>query len=249
MKLERYEKIIKGRIKARFAKTLRKSTDSGTSAMILNNDNDDALKPLRTARLSFQESVMQYSHLEKQNKGKLWATKQTAKWIENMARERKGIIINPGNIEKNLGHVISALSMVKASTPIILETDGYYSEDIARQLNNIVDVHIMNFKYMSSDCAEFLGKTPDYADYAKKNILAAEKHGDLVLRHQILPSHIECDTKPILEWVKQNLSKYNFQLCAEFTPRIGMENEISRRITISEYNDVMKHARNIGLEI
>ena len=107
----------------------------------------------------------------------------------------------------------------------------------------------MNFKYMSGDCAAFLSNAPDYADRAKKNILIAEKHGDLILRHQILPSHIECDSKPILEWIKQNLRKFNLQLCAEFNPKIGMENEISRRITISEYNDVVKHAKNIGLEI
>ena len=84
-----------------------------------------------------------------------------------------------------------------------------------------------------------------------RNIMFAKDHGDINIEHNILPSHIECDSKPILEWIKKNLSDFQLRISGYHDPKkiSGEHSEIARRITIKEYDYVVNHARKIGLDI
>ena len=246
--LVRYHRIISGKQKARFIiskKRLKKITSNlkkEKTLAVKENKNSKELEPLKTATLTFYELSSE--------KGKEWTTSKTAKWIEERSREGKAIIIEPKNLPKNLLFIIKTLSIVKNNIPIIWKSDGYYSEKIANFLKNLVDVYIIEFKHFSDECSIFLSQKPDYAENVKRNIMIAEKKGDLLVYHQILPNHIECDTKQILEWIRNNLTKFDLKISGEYKPKLdSCEDEVARRITISEYNDVMKHARAIGLNI
>jgi len=252
--LERYRRILSGKQKPKFIisgnkiNRLVKDIDECKVDVVIN-DNDDELEPLHSASLYFSGSMMKYIYGNKKDIGKRISTKQTAKWIDLRAKEGKSIVISPGNIMESIPRILKILSMVKSNIPIVLKTDGYYSENIANSLKDIVDVYIINFKFFSNECSMFLSSTEDYVDTVKRNILIAERYGDLIIEHQLLPSHIECDSKPIVEWINNNLKKKNVRISADYKPEIGVCEEISRRISIAEYNDLIKHAKSIGLEI
>src|SRR3989338_4783376 len=120
MKLARYEKIIKGKLKANFIKSKKGLFGAKNSAAIIAKDNDNTLEPLFAARLNFSGNSMHGILINKQRQ--CWSPKQTARWMEKRAREKKGIIINPGNIEENLQHINAALALVEKSAPIVIET-------------------------------------------------------------------------------------------------------------------------------
>ncbi|MBI4895895.1 MAG: hypothetical protein HY831_05370 [Candidatus Aenigmarchaeota archaeon] len=212
--------------------------------LILNNI-DDELEPIQTASMAFPRSDL----FENSNKAKSFSFEEAASWIEDRVKEKKGVIIHPGDFNKSLPFIVKTLSIVKKPTPIILKSNGYYSEATANFLKKIIDINIIDFQYISNDCSSVLIGNIDYPDVAKRNMLLAQHSGHLLLNHKILPSHIECDSKPILEWIKANLDSYELKISGSYKPDIGSHREIARDLTITEYNDVMKHARMIGLNI
>ncbi len=40
-----------------------------------------------------------------------------------------------------------------------------------------------------------------------RNILRAAASGDVIIRHLVLPGHLDCCTKPALEWMARNLPR------------------------------------------
>ncbi len=238
--LEEYRKIISGKKKANFIKNkkiLKKILDESKpgKAYIKSNEMDAELVPVKTASLVF-------------GSGDEWTVKRTAKWIEKRAMEKKGIIIDIGDMRENLLHLVEAFYLSEISTPIILKTDGYYSEKVGLFLKNLADVHIINFRHFSEECAAHLMNRSDYSATVQRNIILAESHGDLIIDHKILPSHIECDTKMLLEWIRKNVKNFDLRINPEDRPN-KQYTELARTLSISEFNDVMKHARAIGLNI
>ena len=209
------------------------------------NPMDDELEPIKTASIAFPRSEI----FENSKKTKETSYEAIGEWIEDRAKEKKGIIIHPGDFSKSLPFIVKTLSVVKKPVPILLKSDGYYSEATANFLKKIIDVNIINFRYISNDCSAVLIGNIDYPDVAKRSLLTAKKSGHLIVNHEILPSHIECDSKPILEWIKANLDACQLKILGNYKPDIGSHREIARDLTITEYNDVMKHAKMIGLDI
>ncbi|GEM_PF-3569181 len=245
-----YKRILAKKKKPEFIKSkeiLKKlSTDIKIDniELVLNNI-DDELEPIQIASIAFPKSII----FENSEKAKSFSTEYVAKWIEDRVKEKKGIIIHPGDFNKSLPVIVKILATIKKAVPIVLKSNGYYSEATANFLKKIVDVNIIDFKYISNDCSSVLIGNIAYPDVTKRNILIAQTSGHLIVSHEILPNHIECDSKPILEWIKANLNSYELKVSGAYKPDIGSHKEIARNLTITEYNDVMKHARMIGLNI
>ena len=72
----------------------------------------------------------------------------------------------------------------------------------------------------------------------------------IIVRHLILPNHIQ-NTKHILKWVKENLSKDNYvSIMAQYFPtyKAKENNLINRKLTKKEYKEIEKFVYEIGLE-
>lgn len=74
-------------------------------------------------------------------------------------------------------------------------------------LDGVVDIYLSDFKYGNDSCALRLSHVPDYWETVTRNHKLAWESGDMIIRHLVLPNHLECCTKPILEWIHDNLGK------------------------------------------
>lgn len=184
--------------------------------------------------------------------GDLWQINDIVKWINQKAKQGcRNINFVGGDPTPDIPFILHALSKVKVNIPIVFNSNAYYSEIAANLIKDVVDVYLSDFRYFDESCAVQLSSAPNYPETAKRNHKLAEKHGELMIRLLVIPGHIECDAKPILYWIKQNLKNYRLNILAQYWPahKAYKFPEISRRLTISEYNDVISYAREIGLEI
>jgi putative pyruvate formate lyase activating enzyme len=81
--------------------------------------------------------------------------------------------------------------------------------------------------------------------------LEAKRHGELIIRVLVLPSHLECCTKPILEWVAGNLgAETRVNVMFQYKPewRAHEIPELHRRLTKDEMEKAVRLAEKAGLK-
>ena len=184
--------------------------------------------------------------------GEKWSLQSIARWIDKKHKEGcRNVNFVGGEPTPNVPFILKALSKVKSNMPVVFNSNGYYSEKTAQLLKDVMDVYLLDFRYFDSQCAEHLSKVRNYPEVLKRNLLLAEKDAELVIRLLVLPGHIECDAKPILEWISQNLVSYKLNILPQYWPawRAFESPEIGRKLHISEFNEVAKYAHDLGIEI
>ena len=146
---------------------------------------------------------------------------------------------------------LEAFKVVKVNVPVVWNSNTYYSEDAANLLSGFADVYLLDFKYGPGNCAELISNAPRYWEVCTRNHLIAKKYGELIIRVLVLPEHLECCTKPILQWIAENLgtdtrANIMFQYRPEW--RAAEVPELGRRLTGEERKRAIELAREAGLQ-
>ncbi len=139
---------------------------------------------------------------------------------------------------------------VSVNIPVVWNSNTYYSQETAQLLAGFADVYLLDFKYGPGDCAERISEAPNYWRECTQNHLVAKEYGELIIRVLVLPNHLECCTKPILNWIAQNLGRETrvnvmFQYRPEW--RAYEIPELRRRLIRDEMDRAIKLAKEAGL--
>ena len=80
--------------------------------------------------------------------------------------------------------------------------------------------------------------------------MEAKKHGELIIRILVLPSHLECCTKPIVDWIAQNLGpETRVNLMFQYRPKwkAFTVSELGRKLTSNEMHKATRLAKEANL--
>jgi putative pyruvate formate lyase activating enzyme len=149
-----------------------------------------------------------------------------------------------------LHNIFEIFEYVNENVPIVWNSNMYISELSMKLLDGFIDVYLTDFKFGPGDCSKELARTKNYWNVVARNHLIANKQAEVVVRHLILPNHVECCTFPILEWISKNLGQNCIvNLMDQYYPYFkALENEkINRKITKEEYRKALEKARELGL--
>ena len=133
-------------------------------------------------------------------------------------------------------HLHAALELVAAlpdSAKLIWKTNAHGSAQARELLCGIFDVWLADFKFGNDDCAQRLAKISDYVRIVRENLLWADEHGELIIRHLLMPGHIDCCWKPVAEWLAENLPGVKVNLRAGFWPAWHAARHLELRGTVS----------------
>ena len=175
---------------------------------------------------------------------------ELAEAIELHAPECRNINLVGGEPTPYLPWIIQTLKHVKASLPVIWNSNFYMSEKTMKILNEMVDVYLSDWKYGNNACAERLSNAKNYMAVIERNHLMAFESGELVIRHLVLPSHVECCTKPVLERISELFGdKAIVNIMAQYRPeyRAKRLEDISRYPSQKELEEAWSHAEKLGL--
>jgi putative pyruvate formate lyase activating enzyme len=140
---------------------------------------------------------------------------------------------------------------VNVNVPVVWNSNAYYSPETAQLLAGFADVYLLDFKYGPADCAERISDAPDYWKVCTHNHLEAQKHGELIIRVLVLPNHLECCTKPTLNWIAENLGiETRVNLMFQYRPewRAHEVPELRRRLSKDEREKAVLLAEKAGLK-
>jgi len=155
-----------------------------------------------------------------------------------------------GDPTPNTHTILDMLAALDISIPVVWNSNMYMSEDTMRLLDGCVDVYLTDFKYGNNDCAKRLSKVENYWEVTTRNHLEARRKAELLIRHLVLPNHVECCNRPILEWIAENLGKdVRVNIMAQYRPEFQAHKhpDITRGVTREEMEQALGIARELGL--
>jgi len=163
-------------------------------------------------------------------------------------------------------HIILALDQAAEKglrLPLVYNTCGWEQIEILKMLDGVVDIYLPDFKYFSGEmAAKYSAGAEKYPEVTKAALLEMNRQvgvarpGEdglvrrgLMIRHLVMPNNVGGSGR-IMEWIGSNLPADTYvNIMSQYRPMYKADDypEISRRIYRSEYNEVIKKAREAGL--
>ena len=162
--------------------------------------------------------------------------------------------------------IVSVLTLAKKrglSIPIVWNSGGYELPETLRMLDGLADIYLPDFKYISADIAAEYSHAPDYPEAAKAALAemirqrgAQQTDADGMLksgvqvRHLVLPGHAQESRKVLYYLWNTYGSKIGISSMNQYTPmpQCSAHPLLSRRVTEKEYENVLRYARQLGIE-
>ncbi|MFH1786411.1 MAG: radical SAM protein [archaeon] len=157
-----------------------------------------------------------------------------------------------GEPTPHLAGILRALTEVKSNIPVVWNSNMYLSEKGMSLLDGAVDVWLTDFKYGNDKCAKRLSKVGNYWKAVTRNHKLAETTkypSELLIRHLALPGHLECCTKPIIDWISENLNNPRINILDQYRPQYEAHKykEINRPLKPEEHGEAVRYAKKLGL--
>jgi putative pyruvate formate lyase activating enzyme len=105
------------------------------------------------------------------------------------------------------------------NAPMLWNSNFFMSPEAMKLLRLVMDVWLPDFKFGPGRCAPLLAKTPFYWETVTKNLRLIREWGeDFTIRHLVMPEHLECCTRPVLEWIAANMPEAPVNIMDQYHP-------------------------------
>ncbi len=145
--------------------------------------------------------------------------------------------------------------------PIVYNTSGYDSVATLRLLDGVVDIYMPDVKYSDSAIGQQYSGIPHYWEVVRPALREMHRQvGDLrierglavrglLIRHLVLPGRL-AGSQEVLRFIAEEISRDSWiNVMDQYHPSYRAYDypELARRITSSEYAEVVAYARSLGL--
>jgi len=144
--------------------------------------------------------------------------------------------------------------------PIVYNTSSYDTVETLRMLDGVVDIYLPDFKYFLEKNSLSLSAAAKYPEIAKLAILEMLRQrprpviengimkSGVVVRILLLPSHV-AEAKLILKYLYDTYGDNIYvSLMSQYTPKNNAPSPLNRRVTHSEYYDLVTYAEKLGIQ-
>ncbi len=147
--------------------------------------------------------------------------------------------------------------------PLVYNTNGYDAIKSLRELDGIISIYLPDLRYASDKWARKFSQAPGYVLHARAAIREMHRQvGDVVLdeaglaqrglivRHLILPNRLAGSQESLTWLIKEVSSHVTVSIMSQYFPahQASRVVALSRTISPSEYNEVLKLVDSLGLE-
>jgi len=160
-----------------------------------------------------------------------------------------------GEPTPNLHVIVESLKYVSEDVPQLWNSNFYMTVEAMKILVDLIDIWLPDFKYGNNKCAFRLSAVPRYFEVVTRNLKMAAENGDMIIRHLVLPGHLDCCTKPVLEWIARNLPRDRIlvNVMEQYTPMHLVARyprrwpDIARRPRLEEVVEARRYASQLGI--
>ncbi|MCK5609577.1 radical SAM protein [Candidatus Pacearchaeota archaeon] len=181
------------------------------------------------------------------------APKIVARMLKDRSAHARNANWVGGDPTSNLAFILEVLSYSEANLAQVWNSNMYLTEDAMKLLDGVIDVYLTDFKYGNNKCGKRLSNVEDYWGIVTRNHNIANEQTEVIIRHLVLPNHIECCTEPIMKWIAKNLdtSKVRVNVMDQYHPEWHAfdHDDINRRLKLTEYTRAVGIAAKLKLNL
>ncbi|MBR4690670.1 MAG: 4Fe-4S cluster-binding domain-containing protein [Bacteroidales bacterium] len=162
----------------------------------------------------------------------------------------------------HIPHMLRIIELVNEQgffPKIIYNTNAYETVETLRQLENVVDIYLPDFKYADDEIGKQLSGIQNYSKiaisaikemYRQKKSQIKDENPALIIRHLVLPNHVENSLAALKMIAKECSTDVFVSLMSQYFPVYkALEiKKINRAITTTEYNRVLDVLDELGFE-
>ena len=167
--------------------------------------------------------------------------------------------VNPTHYSLQL---LRVLEKYKPPVPIVYNTSGYDSVETLKMLDGAVDIYLPDFKYIRPEKALTYSKAEDYPQVAEEALAEMKRQvGEdvfdengimqrgMIIRHLVLPSNTNSSISA-LDYLAENFGDTYISVRAQYVRcgDLAEYKEINRPLTQREYDKVVNHIFDLGLQ-
>jgi putative pyruvate formate lyase activating enzyme len=146
--------------------------------------------------------------------------------------------------------VLRALRDLDAPVPVVWNSNMYATEAAMKLLDGVVDLFLGDIHFGNPACAEKLGRIPEYLPSVQRAFRAASDSGaSVIIRHLMMPGHVECCARPAMEWAVREHPDVPFHLMFQYVPdyRAVHDPTLGRTVSRREREDALRIAEELGV--
>jgi putative pyruvate formate lyase activating enzyme len=170
--------------------------------------------------------------------------------------------VSPSHVVPQVKLIIRGLNSRGLKPVTVYNTSSYDKVETLKDLSDIIDVYLPDFKYATPSIAMKYSEASDYPQvalkalkemyYQKGSVLRVDEEGraesGMLIRHLVLPGHIEESIK-VLEIIAEELSPgVNMSLMSQYHPAFRARNHpvLNRPLLKEEYDTVANAMKKMG---
>lgn len=194
-----------------------------------------------------------HEHIDKPMSGRRTSPEELALCAENRKREgATNLNLVGGEPTVHLLNILRCLRTLTEPLPLVWNSNMYATPQAMQLLDGIVDLYLGDIHFGNDDCARRLGRIPNYiASVTQAFEMAVASGASVIIRHLVMPGHLECCAKPAMQWAKQALPTTPFHLMYQYVPDYRAEGDpiLGRPLDKSEIEQARALANEIGVHL
>lgn len=170
-------------------------------------------------------------------------------------------LVTPTHYAPSIKNAVIIAREKGLSIPIVYNTSGYDSREALSMMEDVVDAYLVDFKFYLPKTAKLLSDAENYVDTVKtaieemvrqKGKATLDKDGmikkGVVVRILLLPAHLAEAKLTVSYLYKKYKDDIYISLMSQFTPSDDFDPPLNRRVTSSEYSELVEYAASLGIK-
>lgn len=163
----------------------------------------------------------------------------------------RSVMILGGEPTIHLPSALELVAYIPENLPVVWKTNGHGTAESNALLDGVFDTWVVDLKFGNNDCAQRIARVTNYTQTLHTNLRWAASRTRLIIRHLLMPRHLECCWRPVATWIAANLPGIEVSLRSGFWPGwfSSRHPELRRTGSISEERDARQIGINLGLHL
>lgn len=154
-----------------------------------------------------------------------------------------------GEATIHLPRILRVMAACPEPIRVVWKSNFHATPAALELLRAVADVYVADFKFGNDACARRLAGVEHYVAILTRNLQIAAGQGDLIVRHLLMPGHIDCCLRPIVAWMQRHMPEVKFSLRGGYMPawRARQFRELGRPVTPAEFGQAERLVNQAGL--
>jgi len=170
---------------------------------------------------------------------------------ESLRDGARSVMILGGEPSIHLPALLEFIGLLPDDAQIIWKTNAHGSQEGRELLEGLMDVYLADYKFGNDACARRLARVQDYNRIVRENLKWARRHADVMVRHLLMPGHLECCWAPVANWLAEQMPGIKVSLRSGYWPawRASRHPELGRTVGTEEMEKAVRLALELGLNL